>query len=614
MQELVSDPSGICFAFGGVDPGTLHAHGQLHDVHRAHYSVGRVGKYLLHISLRSQALPLPGSPFTLNVVPGQAHAGSTVMPPEASRLTGLVGISPDDGCKLRVIASDKMGNVCTAGGASVTCSCTSSDVVCNTTDKNDGSYLLEWRSKFSGVFEVHVFVDKHNIQGSPMKLRLASTNPDLNKTVISGAGVDGTIAAGMAVQVNLSFRDEYSNWCRPGSESSYKFGMALLPERSGEKPTTAAAHPSEGEWGTGETGEYTLTYTATTAGNHELYLWCETSKGDRQILPGSPFSMHVQSGKASSDVSEVDGFITESAEQAATKVKKDNGRGQGSGDKGAAEVPAVPDGVTAGESVIIRPSLRDDFGNPAHVPEGALTVLLSDCEERSYEDKVEMPMMVSPIVRGGLTSYECRYETSKSGVSFLHVRLHGVPVKGSPVRFRVSPALHDRDLTKVEGPQSPGLYVDETYKCIVRLRDRFGNFLEKGGAAIAARLVYIKQGMHDSNLLNSQNHIVNVEDKSDGTYHVTFGLMQRGLSNWPLSAHLIINADKDAKDHPNGIDVNTELYHFHLSEEQQNSRVERAGRSRSSTSGLAKQATKGNLAVAAQGSIGSVSVGSVESA
>ncbi len=41
-HELRSDPEGIAFAFGGVDPGTLHAHGQLHEVHRAHYSVGKV--------------------------------------------------------------------------------------------------------------------------------------------------------------------------------------------------------------------------------------------------------------------------------------------------------------------------------------------------------------------------------------------------------------------------------------------------------------------------------------------------------------------------------------------------------------------------------------------
>ena len=46
------DPFG--FAFGGVDPGTLHAHGKLVKVHSVHYSIGLAGKYRLHVGLRQQ--------------------------------------------------------------------------------------------------------------------------------------------------------------------------------------------------------------------------------------------------------------------------------------------------------------------------------------------------------------------------------------------------------------------------------------------------------------------------------------------------------------------------------------------------------------------------------
>ena len=52
-NELSGDPKRIPFAFGGVDPGRLHAHGQLHATHKCTYSVGRAGKYLLHVHLRS---------------------------------------------------------------------------------------------------------------------------------------------------------------------------------------------------------------------------------------------------------------------------------------------------------------------------------------------------------------------------------------------------------------------------------------------------------------------------------------------------------------------------------------------------------------------------------
>ena len=36
LQELESDPTEIGFAFGGIDPGILHARGQLHEVRFAH--------------------------------------------------------------------------------------------------------------------------------------------------------------------------------------------------------------------------------------------------------------------------------------------------------------------------------------------------------------------------------------------------------------------------------------------------------------------------------------------------------------------------------------------------------------------------------------------------
>ena len=61
LHELSADKYG--FAFGGVDPGTLHAHGKLIKVHHVSYSVGLAGRYKLHVSLRQQMVPLPGSPF-----------------------------------------------------------------------------------------------------------------------------------------------------------------------------------------------------------------------------------------------------------------------------------------------------------------------------------------------------------------------------------------------------------------------------------------------------------------------------------------------------------------------------------------------------------------------
>ena len=48
--------------------------GKLHTAHRVNYSIGIVGRYLLHVRLRQAALPVPGSPFTLTVTRGTENA------------------------------------------------------------------------------------------------------------------------------------------------------------------------------------------------------------------------------------------------------------------------------------------------------------------------------------------------------------------------------------------------------------------------------------------------------------------------------------------------------------------------------------------------------------
>lgn len=72
-NEVTSDPTGVGFAFGGLEPGRLHAKGKCVDVHKLYYSIGRAGKYRLHVGLRHQMQPFPGSPFELEVTPGPAR-------------------------------------------------------------------------------------------------------------------------------------------------------------------------------------------------------------------------------------------------------------------------------------------------------------------------------------------------------------------------------------------------------------------------------------------------------------------------------------------------------------------------------------------------------------
>ena len=126
--ELATDPTGIGFAYGGIEPvrssqtrtnrtiasapiqmlaclqpfililpalvciqGVLHSKGAVHELHRVSYSIGLVGRYHLHVRLRQAALPVPGSPFTLIVKPGKASATSTRIPAGISQMHPLRG-------------------------------------------------------------------------------------------------------------------------------------------------------------------------------------------------------------------------------------------------------------------------------------------------------------------------------------------------------------------------------------------------------------------------------------------------------------------------------------------------------------------------------------------
>ena len=119
-HELTACQKGVAFAFGGVDPGTLHAKGRIVSVHTVHYSIGKAGRYKLHVSLRPASAMLPGSPFDLVITPGIAHREMTHLAPGSLPLRGVVGETSNG---VELLASDRMGNRCRVGGAPVKVTC-----------------------------------------------------------------------------------------------------------------------------------------------------------------------------------------------------------------------------------------------------------------------------------------------------------------------------------------------------------------------------------------------------------------------------------------------------------------------------------------------------------
>ena len=115
--ELSAGCDATSFAFGGVHPGILHAHGRLYDWHKVSYSIGVAGEYLLHVRLRSQAAALPGSPFLLRVEPGAAFALTSRLPP------GVIASEVGESAKALLRTGDRMGNQCDKGNGAVTAMC-----------------------------------------------------------------------------------------------------------------------------------------------------------------------------------------------------------------------------------------------------------------------------------------------------------------------------------------------------------------------------------------------------------------------------------------------------------------------------------------------------------
>ena len=175
------DPTAVGFAYGGVLPGNLHSKGVLHETHRCYFSVGRVGRYLLHVRLRQAGQAVPGSPFGLTVIPGVAfHATSWVERPASTSpastspapsegalgggaLVGEVGLQPTDGCSVLLRTSDRSGNLCVNGGAKVSIVCPVTSVQATVMDHEDGTYLVTFTPPTAGKYRIDAALNKKDV-------------------------------------------------------------------------------------------------------------------------------------------------------------------------------------------------------------------------------------------------------------------------------------------------------------------------------------------------------------------------------------------------------------------------------------------------------------------
>ena len=498
-HELKADRKGVGFAYGGVSPGTLHAKGQLVRVHTVHYSLGLAGQYRLHVGLRQQSIPLPGSPFHLTVVPGDAYASSSKLPKESLPLRGVVG---EQWRGMVMFAADKIGNRCVNGGANVQIHVDHEGVEAICTDNGDGSYGFKWRSERSGTYQVAVTINSIPVIGSPTTLTMLAANLDVGNCEATGVGLEKAVA-GKPASLCVSCKDRFANLATPAT--TLKFGISIAQEitaqeakekrkkgqdleeqkrgrsRNEDRDEEArerkrrnamdalSSHPFEGMW---VDGEYEISYLAQKAGDHQLHIWADPEgNGERIAMPGSPFSLHVVENSPSPASSNI-GYPQEERKN-----------------------------IYAGEKLSLRPQLRDEFGNPSAAPEGELIATLEAPDGTS-----NLPVKPS---NKGLGSYEVSCESFQKGEYTLRVELNGFPISGSPGVFFVQPAVPTAVKSKLLPPPEPWLTHTDSQLVLIAV-DKLGNTLDRGGARVDARVLGPNAGS------------CTVEDRKDGTYTITF--------------------------------------------------------------------------------------------
>ena len=509
LVQLTSDPTGIGFAFGGVEPGRLHAHGRPVDTHKVFFSVATCGNFLLYVGLRNHAMPLPGSPFALQVVPGPAHPLTTRLPTEAMPFRGIVGSGASSGYTVAIGSKDKLGNSCHKGGAKLLCTCPQDEsMTIDVQDHSDGTYTINLRSDMAGTFDIHFTIDGAHIGGSPTTLLLSSDKPELSKTELYGAGLS-TASAGKTASIGFRLKDGHGNICT--APSSFAFGLTLV---------VASISSEKHKWKTSKTDEYTGTwnrehefdmkYTPTKAGELDLYVWLQTSRdatNPRRQLPGSPFRVACVADQAHAAGSFVGEYIK--VESVADKAVK----------------PSDPDmaaasPLCAGETILIKPQIRDQFGNPTAAIESDLRmwIISPDGEHAKLE-------VATKIIRAAVPSYEVSHEVLQAGDYSAHVYLGDAPIRGSPIAFKVEPSLPDVTRCCCALPEQPW-YTETPYEISLVVADQYGNRCIRGGDEVTARLT--------SATMSAVQEIPQVTDRGDGTYIILVNIMS------PCDAKLLI--------------------------------------------------------------------------
>ena len=359
-----------------------------------------------------------------------------------------------------------------------------------------------------------------------------------------------------------------------------------------------------------------LRYVAETAGEMDMHVWAQQRPiqggdegwGERKAVPGSPFRVRCLPGSPHALASSVgtlqkqekgnerEGKKSDGKPDATPRGKKKSGGGRGGhelesmsklrgGEHAWSSVRAASGKwtLTAGETLVVRPVLRDRYGNLAHVTNGLLTVKLALPKKASAEPEgVQVDLGtagggISPVdpealagrasgaapndwidvkpvaqTRIGLShsgASACdiiNYEAFIKGTYRMHILLDGVELGDSPLIFECVPADPCATRSRIVLPPEPLPYlVGESYTITACLVDRFGNDLNRGGFHATAHI----KSASNTPLPPGQVTAMEMHDGGNGTLSVQINLRGPADLKMAIALHLkdIQQSDGDRK-------------------------------------------------------------------
>ena len=498
-----SSPSKQVGAAATLAPIKARIVDSLTGVYTASYVPKRAGTYSVDVSYNQ--LPIFGSPYTTVVVPGRAHAASSVVgcteiaaeaagdaaaSSSTTECAALVGFAGEVN-SFTIVSRDSEGNDCATGGEKVEALLLlpprSSDesplmsklrsetrgagVPVAALDLGDGRYSASYRVLPAGNYQLSITIDGEHIAGSPFATKVKPGTTCAANSKVEG---DGRLRATAGEKTSLTIRavDCYGNAATSGGDP---FGVSLL---KGGMPSVVAEVLDRND------GTYFATYTPSVSG---LWMLHVTTGGSGGHASGSPFSVLVLPGPTDAHASIAVGEGTSMA--------------------------------AIGEKTVVLVRTKDKRGNDRATGGDYVHATLT---QRSTNSVVH-----AKVRDTGDGTYQVSYVLTISALPhdyLMAIRVNNASIGGSPFRVRARPGPTVCEQTiSISLPRCVAGTVSEAP---IFAKDRLGNQRTSGGDVFSASLELL-DGSSGSTADPSSaaltdargvNESVQVRDNGDGTY------------------------------------------------------------------------------------------------